>query len=228
MRALLLEDPTSAYRILVPLIGVLMIGAIFVGISIDDKATEIISGIVLLITSMICYRILNVRRKPNAPMLSGPSRIWALIAAGFMYLALDETFSIHEKIDKMIHSVLAMEETGLSDRIDDFIIPLYGIIGAILIYFHRTEFRSLTVFYKYLVAGFMFLCVMVFLDAFSNRADVIEYLGFEGVARKNIKMTAKYGEETMKLLSEAAFLFGFLGIYRKFYDERKASALGQA
>ena len=220
MHALLLENPTTAYRILVPLVSVLVVGGMVLGVFVDDNATEIVSGGILLITSVICRRILDLRRAPGTSMFRGSARIWALISLGFMFLVFDEALSIHEGTDLFIHWIFSLDETGLSDRIDDFIVLFYGIIGIILIYFHRSEFLNLTEFYKYLIVGAVLLCLMVFLDAFGNRSDVVDYLGMEGTLRNFVMKFVSIGEELSKLLSEAIFLFGFMRIFQKFYDQR--------
>jgi len=224
LRALLLEEPDSAYRILVPFVSALVLVGVFIGVFMDDDATEVVSAIVLLITSVICRRILDVRRAPGTWMFAGPTRIWALISLGFMFLAIDELLSLHEKMDRLIHLLLGLEETGWSDRIDDFIIFLYGLIGAGLMYLHRTEFRGLARFYRYLVIGFVLMFLSVLFDAANNRHEIADLLGWEGQALAWYVEITKDGEEILKVLAEVFFLFGFLSIFKHFFDERDAAA----
>lgn len=196
------------------------------GVFVEDDATEIVSFIILLITSVICRRILDLRRPPGAPMFRGPTRIWALISLGFLFLAFDEALSIHEGIDSLLHGILSIEETDLTDRLDDLLILVYAIIGAILIYFHRSEFRLLARQYGFLFVGFAFLCVGVLMDALGNRNDVVTALDFHDP--RAILEFIDIAEEVSKVLAEAVFLFGFLRIYQNAYDERTASTEASA
>ena len=52
----------------------------------------------------------------------GGSRVWGLIAGGFVFLAVDEALQIHERLDFVIHKALNIRETALTDRLDDAII----------------------------------------------------------------------------------------------------------
>lgn len=215
LNALLLGDPATAAAVIRPLLVVLVIGGTLFGIFGGSDSTELASLIVLLVTSVICGRVFELRRDANVPLFFDPARIWALISLGFFFLALDEAFSIHERIDGLIHAILAIEETAITDRIDDLIILLYGVVGAFLIYLHRGEFRGLGRFYKYLAVGFAFLCLQVAFDVLTNRGDILRYLGIA-----HLFAIGKIAEEVSKLLAEAAFLLGFLWVYRKVHDER--------
>ena len=141
------------------------------------------------------------------------------MSLGFLFLAFDEFLSIHEQMDRWIHWIFNMEETGLSDRIDDFIILLYGVAGVIIIYFHRSEFSNLGALYKYLTLGFALLLIMVLLDAFGNRDDYIAYIGVEESLRSGIMKAVSFTEELTKLLSQIVFLLGFLRVFKQFYDQ---------
>lgn len=58
-----------------------------------------------------------------------PSVVWAIIASGFLFLAADEVLRIHENLDQLIHYVFGLKETNLTDRIDDLIVGMYGLVG---------------------------------------------------------------------------------------------------
>ena len=64
---------------------------------------------------------------------------WILLAIGFAFLAMDDKFMFHERLDKAIHSALQWHETKLSDRIDDIIVGAYGLIGLIFIVLNRLK-----------------------------------------------------------------------------------------
>lgn len=224
MRALLLEHPDTAHRLLLPFVWAMAVAGVLVGIFINDNTTEVVSAILLLITSVICRRILDLRRPKGAWMFLGPWRIWAFVSLGFVFLAFDEILSIHEKLDELIHAVGGFNETALSDRIDDLIILVYGMIGLVLLYAHRSEFRRLTDLYKYLIAGFVLLFLMVAVDALNNRTEYMDLLNIESPAMRALAAEiTKDAEEVFKIASEAVFLFGFLAIFSKFYNDRLGS-----
>lgn len=59
-----------------------------------------------------------------------PAFLWAIVSCGFMLLAVDEMFQVHERIDYAVHDLLALDPTPVTDRLDDVIVGLYGLIGV--------------------------------------------------------------------------------------------------
>lgn len=96
-----------------------------------DILITIVSAIQLLATSMITWKIYKTRssQHPSYHHITFSYFVWAIVAAGFLFLAIDEVVEIHEGIDKLIHKVFQIKETGLTDRIDDLIIGVYGLVG---------------------------------------------------------------------------------------------------
>ena len=61
-----------------------------------------------------------------------------VMGAGFVFLAADDAFLIHENLDFKIHAALGIETTTWTDRIDDILIGVYGVVGlAVLFIFPR-------------------------------------------------------------------------------------------
>ena len=117
--------------------------------------------------------------------------------------------------------MFALEETPLTDRIDDLLIALYGIIGLAVLFVYRAELARFPVLLPYLVAGFALLGFQVLLDAVSNRS---EYIGWFGIAADNartVKRAVMIVEESAKLFAEAAFLSGFVRVLQQARDMRK-------
>ncbi len=102
----------------------------------EGKAITWLSFVQLLATAALSWHIYTLRK--NAPE-SKPQRhlhrLWLIIAAGFVFLAVDEIAGIHEGIDHLIHAFMNMEETGLTDRIDDVIVMAYGLVGIGVLYY---------------------------------------------------------------------------------------------
>ncbi len=90
----------------------------------------ILSAVQLLVVSMLSYKIYQARgMMGRSSFWRDPSVVWAIIASGFLFLAADEVLRIHENLDKLIHYVFGLKETNLTDRIDDLIVGMYGLVG---------------------------------------------------------------------------------------------------
>lgn len=164
------------------------------------------SVVQLLIASFLAYRVFQARsQKTVIPLWKSPIAIWAIISAGFFFLALDDLLMIHELTDKAIHTVLRLQETGLSDRIDDVIVGLYGLLalGAFAVY--RKELKRYPTAVPFAVTAFLLLFAMVGVDIMTNRDDVLLMM-FSPEKVIYIKSWIFVLEESLKLLSEAFFI----------------------
>ena len=141
------------------------------------------------------------------------SLIWLLIGIGFIFLAADESFEFHEKLDGLIHRFLQMKETRLSDRLDDMIVGLYVAIGAAFVFGCRKELRRYVKMYPYLLAGFMLCVAMVILDMYTNTAPG------DWVTPLIVKLSVV--EETLKIYAETFFLVPFFQAVRKVLKEQE-------
>ena len=128
-----------------------------------------ISAAQMLATALFAFRIFQLRRGELSLGESWRQEffVWLLISAGFAFLPLDEAFSLHGKLDRLIHRVFAMTETALSDRIDAAIIALYGIVGLAVLWHYRRELRRFDI-RRWLISGFLFLACAVLFDAVSD------------------------------------------------------------
>lgn len=161
----------------------------------------------LLVISGLSWTIFNLYKvKFNLRHWRSPHFIWAIIAAGFLFLALDEKFGIHEALDKFIHWSFNIKETSLTDRLDSILIGLYGLVGIITLYFYREELKKYVVIYPFLLIGFAFLLASVGLDALVDRDDIICDI--------ILKRWLVVAEESFKILSECVFLVGFYGCFK--------------
>ena len=96
-------------------------------------AFTLISGSQLLFIGLISWNIQIKRMKEVGEEKRNSRYIWFIIGMGFVFLALDEAFELHEEIDFLIHNRFGIEETGLSDRIDDLVVMTYFIIGMVFL-----------------------------------------------------------------------------------------------
>jgi len=141
--------------------------------------------------------------------------IWLIIAIGFVFLALDEKFLIHENLDFWIHQVLNMTETTMTDRIDDFLILLYGLVGLSLLIWKRKEFLNDKNGLILLSFGFLLMVISVVFDTITNDNT----MGLRHILNGSTDMIYHVGivsEESFKIISEAFLLAAFYAFYRNY------------
>ncbi len=167
-----------------------------------------VSALHLIAVAVFSFMILNYRcQEQKSPCWRSPSVIWLLVAVGFIFLAGDELLQLHEKADTMIHHILAMKETRMSDRIDDLIIGVYLLVGAAFLYGYRQELLCYMRIYPFIITGFVISIIMVFLDMYTNLApgDWIS----PTIYRLSIV------EDALKIYAELFFLLAFYDAARK-------------
>ena len=135
--------------------------------------------------------------------------VWLLAAAGFVFLAADEALRIHEGIDKLVHSLFNIQETGLSDRLDDLIMGFYGLVAVAVLVAFRDELRRCRARTGLLAWGFLAVLVMVALDALTNRNDVLALLVGPGRAEVWAESLGLV-EDSLKLVAQALFVLVFI------------------
>lgn len=138
-----------------------------------------------------------------------PQWVWAIIAVGFVYLACDELTLIHETLDKHIHNFFMMQETALTDRLDDIIVGFYGLIGIGILYYYREALEKYVGIFPFFVSGFAFLFVMIVFDVLANRYDPFLTMTENPSLRAMLHAWFSIAEDLFKMLSEGMFLVAF-------------------
>ena len=115
--------------------------------------------------------------------MARPTWLWLLLAFGFLFLAIDEVARLYESFARSVHRILGLQETALSDRLDDVIVLGYGVLGVAVLCVYRAEladYRDVLPLVTYGVVLFLF---MQGLDTVGNRADLFRTIGVpdEGV-----------------------------------------------
>ncbi len=188
----------------------------------EGRFTTGISCFQLLLTAFFAARIFSVRRaaftNAGRNWLSGPV-LWLLISAGFVFLAADDAFKIHERLDGIIHSLFHLKQTALTDRLDDAIIALYGLIGIGVLWAFRHELRPMRVMLPPLIAGFAFLAANVFFDTLSDKEDILLRLVGDLRLAKRLQGWSDVGDGACTLMAEglfaAAFYLGWKAVRRE-------------
>lgn len=137
------------------------------------------------------------------------ANLWFLISAGFIFLFLDEVLLIHENIDKTIHILLGINETGLSDRIDDLIVIIYAVIGVFILRHYKYEILRFRESIPYLVLGFLFLILRTIIDTVTNRADIIPNIISDPESLVLVSNFLAVSEGAGKIIAESFFITAF-------------------
>lgn len=164
-----------------------------------------LSGVKLLIIAGINWKIYRLRTgiKQESQRGRNYQLLWQFFAFGFVFCTLDELLQIHEKLDKLIHRLWQIEETLLTDSIDDLIILMYGVIGLLVIYYFRQEFYFYRDAFTYFKIALVLACCSIGLDFLSQGQETDILTATQEMQREWVRSI----EEIFKLFAEA-FLIG--------------------
>ena len=167
-----------------------------------------------MVTAGVVFSIYRELRRQSVHSTFDRAHVWLLIGLGFTFLALDELFSFHEKADGLIHFVLGIEETPVTDLIDDALVGLYVLAAAVYLLKHWASLREFWKTWPLFVTGFVLASIMIVLDLLSNNnlfvSQVTTDLDTQEVLRKGMGTV----EECAKILAEGFFLTGVLACRR--------------
>jgi len=147
---------------------------------------------------------------------------WGLCCIGFFYLATDEWYMIHENLDFWIHHILHMKETSLTDRIDDLIVLLYGVLFCLGCRIFYKDFWDHKVMVRWLVAGLSLFLLMSLLDFVTNDYYLYQFFTDNRGLDEEIGMILGTLEDSLKLLSEGVLVIALLeGFHATLKDSAK-------
>ncbi len=167
------------------------------------------------------FLVFNPQNDKNLQFIRQSHHIWKIFYWGFLFLAFDEILSIHENIDLLIHFIFRIEETQLSDRIDDFLVVVYTIFGILLVFPYRYELKRYRSAFPLWLYSFFLLCFSIIFDSISNGDELLNAI-FEPQIASVLYHVFSYTEESCKLFAESGLILGFnrcLQLSKKFqYD----------
>lgn len=184
----------------------------------ERKLITWLSFLQLLTVAWLTYRICQVRApERKGPLWRSPQAIWALMALGFVFLACDDLFMIHEKLEGFIHRAFHLKRTAFTGHIDDMIMGSYVVAGlAALIVCRREVARCLTL-RPYLLWAFVVMFLMLGFDAVIHRQEktdvFVVHFGRELGDRLHILLHNT--EESLKVFSQAIFIAAFYHALQK-------------
>lgn len=205
VRAIILVDLTAIVTALLFGLGWRNNPYAFMG---EDSPVTWLSFLQLVATATLagCVFLWRRRQHPERTVVRAPWFIWFLIAVGFLFLAIDEVTKLHESLDEALHRSLALEETGWTDRLDDVIVAGYGLVGVSLLYWYRAELAPYSAALPLLVGGLVLFVLMVIIDTFVNRPDILTLLIAEPETTYRLVKWIEAVEDGIKLLAEGVFL----------------------
>jgi hypothetical protein len=221
---------------IVPLSVILLLDAVAIVLAVragqppdqffkEYAAMTYLSGLQLLAISFVCWRIFRPRRSPSRHRgLRDPSWLWAMIALGFLFFACDEVLRIHERLDHAMHFILDIQETALTDRLDDLIVAGYGACLLGVFYVYRGELQHYREMLPWLAVALLGLVGTVTLDILTNRDDMLSSFISNPGRVELVMMQLNVVEDSMKILAEGILLGAFAGCLR-IARQRSAAAV---
>ncbi|XQQ05990.1 MAG: hypothetical protein EDM05_67655 [Leptolyngbya sp. IPPAS B-1204] len=158
-----------------------------------------------------------------------PCILWLMIAIGFLFLAVDEAFELHEDFFQVaIFTAFNLKRNFITVRIHDFIVLLYGLVGIGLIYLYLPTIKQnySRRMLRHLTVGFALLLVMVILDTLGNRKEIPVLSGvLPTFTNVTLRRSLHVIEEAFKLFSQAFFIGGFCAAMQEAWFARKVQSL---
>jgi hypothetical protein len=186
----------------------------------EGRILTVFSCLQLLATAYYCWKTARSRGIDRASLKSAGT-LWLILGAGFVFLAADDVLLIHENIDRKLHEMLNIQETAISDRLDDILIAIYAAIGLAILYAYRRELVAFRAIFPYLKIAFLLTALQVVLDALGNRPDVLSGLFDERGAVEAAVDWVDVAEGSAQFFAEALFLVGFFAATKIANRERK-------
>jgi len=140
----------------------------------EGRFITYISMLQLLIVSGLAWKIFLTRRGDlRGKLHKRPFFIWLIIAIAFFCLSMDDALQIHEYTDTFVHNIFNIEESALTDRLDDIMVGFYGLVGLFALFSYREELKKYKKALPYLFVGYSFVFLMIIFDVLTNRNDIL-------------------------------------------------------
>lgn len=212
------DDLPAGRRAAVTLAGLLpaVAGVVLAAILILNFGDSSIAGEGDLLTRVSLALLLSLAGvSVFIAALEGPGKrrlLWTLMGTACVFLALDEGLMLHERFDKWVHRVLAIEETPVTDQLDGVIVLAYVGAGAAFVAAYRFVLGVNRRALLYLCAAFsagLLTCIL----------DLLHTGHFLDTA---------YFEEAAKVIAEYLLLLAFVEVACSRGDRSGGEALEPA
>ena len=191
----------------------------------SGRLVDLYSYFQLFATAYISFLICrNLGKGSSLKWRQNPSiRPFFICAVGFLLLGFDDVLSLHENIDKLIHFLLRVKETPLTDHLDDIILLMYGIVAIFFIKDFVREFKKHPYTVKLIICGLFLFFVTFCLDFVSNNIETFRYF-FKGspyISMGHTRDIFRMLDESFELLGEAFFLSAFVASFTNIKTRQK-------
>ena len=169
----------------------------------------------LLVVAVFAWKIFRLQKQSEDSQVLKNALFWLIVAMGAFFLSLDDALSFHEQIDKWVHKVLNIEETDITDLMDDILVGIYMLIALACV---ASQWRILQRFrssFGYFKIGFIIGALMVVLDILSNNTMFVSMITADGKIQGQLISWMGIMEETAKLAAEGFFLTGVYQCWHK-------------
>ena len=167
-----------------------------------------VSCLQLLIAAVIAVKTFNIARKSQNNRLNKNKTFWLVISLGLFFLALDDAFEIHEEIDFLLHDILNITQTNLTDLFDDLIVGAYILLFLIYVFFQWKRIQLFKPSFNFFIAGFIFTGAMVILDVASHNTYAASFVTNNPLQKQVFTQWLGALEDAAKLYAEGMFIVG--------------------
>lgn len=189
----------------------------------EGKLITWVSAAQLIGLGLLSAMIYVIKKEKKTFSVKDEVSVWALMALGFFFLAVDELTQIHENIKKWFHAGFNLMPTGWADRLDVLVTLIYGVIGIAVLLKYRRELSFTRQARFFIIGGIVLFFISTGLDAATEQRDVLPAL-FQLMQWPWISIEwFGVAEEGTKLLAEASILSAFYLAYRENRKKQAAS-----
>ena len=170
-----------------------------------------VSCLKLLIAAVISRKVFDIIKDSSNRKLSSNKVVWLVITLGLLFLAFDDAFKIHEEIDALLHDLLNITQTNITDLLDDLIVGAYILIFLIYIAFQWKTIQLFKSSFFFFLAGLILTVIMVILDLISHNTYVASLMTDDAEQIQALKQWFSAWEDAAKIYAEGMFI---VGIYK--------------
>lgn len=171
----------------------------------EGSLVTYVSGFQFLLIAFIAHKIGHLKKGKQKKI----SILWKIFKFGFIYLAIDEIFMIHERLDFLIVDVFSIKETFLTKRIDDIIAFLYMGFSFLILHFYRNELKKYRKAFPLFALSIFLFMFTVSIDLINHSPNDLSFFINDEPSRKIVYRFVGPVEEMFKIWFEGVLLTAF-------------------
>jgi hypothetical protein len=102
--------------------------------------------------------------------------LWAIAAAGFLFLAFDQGFRLSERIGSLAVSLFNIENASIAGRASYGVLALYGLVVIIVAVLFRKELQRYKGAFPILITGIILILLMAVFHVASSNESILNSL----------------------------------------------------